>query len=406
MSRSTRNPLAHHVAVIGLVECAHGALLYTLLPNHLRFGIGHPMSVVGLTLSVYFIAELLAKVPSGWMVDHWGRRIPLYGGLALSVLAVLMFSRVEAPVAILLAAAIAGLGAAPIWPSLVSGVAESTEPGGRGGAMGAVFTAWMLGTGTGFVVANFLLEINTAVAFGFVATCLVGALVPARMLTANRSTGHVQEDLRESLHEVLKTAARLWPLIGGMFLQTISIGMLMPILSPYAREVLTLSPFWIGALLVAGPGLTILLLIPLGRIIDRVDRVEVLPVSLGLSAAVLFALPFFQSMWILVPLVAILGLGYATMLPAWNALIMDLLPPARRATLLSLAMSVEGMGIAIGTTIGGVLWDVVGPSTPFHAAALVLIVVAMGYVALLPKSVGPMLRRRARRRARRTGQAS
>ncbi|MDR5683476.1 MAG: MFS transporter [Armatimonadota bacterium] len=403
MIAAARTPLAPHVAVIGLVECARGALLFTLLPNHLRFGVGHQMSVVGLALSAYYIAELAAKVPSGWLVDHWGRRVPLYGGITLSLLAVVMFSRVESTAAILLAAAIGGLGASPVWPSVVSGVAEATEPGGRGGAMGAVFTSWMIGTGTGFVVANFLLEIHTAVAFGFVAGCLTGALVLARRIIADRSTGRVQEALRESVHEVEITAARLWPLIGGMFLQTVSIGMLMPILSPYAREVLSLSPFWIGVLLVAGPGLTVLLLVPLGRTIDRVDRVEVLPAALALGAAVLFALPFFRSLWILIPLVAILGLGYATMLPAWNALIMDLLPPSRRATLLGLAMSIEGMGIAFGTTIGGVLWDSFGPSTPFHAAAVLLVVVAMGYVALLPKSVEPVLNRRARRAVDRTG---
>jgi MFS family permease len=75
------------------------------------------------------------------------------------------------------------------------------------------------------------------------------------------------------------------------------------------------------------------------------------------------------------------------MLPAWNALVMDLLPPSRRATLLGLAMSLEGVGIAIGTTIGGVLWDWIGPSTPFHAAAVLLIVVAAGYIVLLPRAV-------------------
>lgn len=387
MINPKRNRIAPHVAVIGLVECAHGALLYTLLPNHLRFGLGHGMSVVGLALSVYFITELLAKVPSGWLVDHWGRRIPLYGGLALSLLAVLMFSQVEATPAILLAAAIGGLGAAPIWPSVVADVAEATEPGGRGGAMGTVFTSWILGTVTGLVAANFLLEIHTAAAFAFVGACLLGALAFGRSITANRNTGHVQEALRESVRQVEVAAPQLWPLIAGMLLQTASIGMLMPILSPYAREVLTLSPFWIGVMLLAGPGLTVLLLIPLGRAIDRVDRVEVLPLSIVLGAVVLFALPFFRSLWILVPLVAILGLVYATMLPAWNALVMDLIPPSRRATLLGLAMSVEGVGIAIGTTIGGVLWDWIGPSTPFHAAAVLLIVVAAGYIALLPRAV-------------------
>ncbi|MCS7235503.1 MAG: MFS transporter [Armatimonadota bacterium] len=384
---------ATHAALVGLVECARGALLFTLLPNHLRFGVGHGMSVVGLTLSVYYLSELALKVPSGWLVDHWGRRLPVVVGLVASLLATALFARVEAVWVLLLAAAVGGAGAAPVWPAVVSGVAEATEEGGRGSAMGAVFTSWMVGTGLGFVVANFLLEIHTLAAFGLVVACQLAALATAWCLRTG-PPGHVQEELRESVHEVELSLARLWPLVAGMAAQTLAMGMLVPTLSPYAREVLQLTPLWVGVLLLAGPGLTVLLLIPLGRLIDRVDRLEVLPASIAVGAVVLFVLPFFRSLWILVPLVAILGLGYATMLPAWNALLMDLLPPSRRATLLGLAMSIEGVGVALGTTLGGVLWDGLGPSAPFHAAGLFLLLVAANYLVLLPRSVEPVLRRK------------
>jgi MFS family permease len=368
-------------------------LLFTLLPNHLRFGVGHGMSVVGLTLSVYYLSELALKVPSGWLVDHWGRRLPVVVGLAASLLATALFARVEAVWALLLAAAVGGAGAAPVWPAVVSGVAEATEEGGRGRAMGAVFTSWMVGTGLGFVLANFLLEIHTLAAFALVAACQLAALATASCLRAE-APGHVQEELRESVHEVELSLARLWPLVAGMAAQTLAMGMLVPTLSPYAREVLQLTPLWVGVLLLAGPGLTVLLLIPLGRLIDRVDRLEVLPASIAVGAVVLFVLPFFRSLWVLVPLVAILGLGYATMLPAWNALLMDLLPPSRRATLLGLAMSIEGVGVALGTTLGGLLWDGLGPSAPFHAAGVFLLLVAANYLVLLPRSVEPVLRRK------------
>ncbi len=387
---------ALHAVVVGLVESARGALLFTLLPNHLRFGVGHGMSVVGLVLSAYYLSELALKIPSGWLVDHWGRRLPVVAGLAVSLVATALFAYVRPLWALLLAAALGGAGASPIWPAVVSGVAEATEGGGRGSAMGAVFTTWLVGTGLGFVAANFLLEVHTLAAFALVAGCQLSALVLAVRLHAP-SPDHVQAELRQSVHEVELTAARLWPLVAGMAVQTMATGMLLPTLSPYAREVLHLSPLWIGVLLLAGPGLTVLLLVPLGRLIDRLDRLDVLPVCIGAGAVVLFVLPFFRSLWILVPLVAILGLGYATVLPAWNALLMDLLPPARRATLLGLAMSIEGVGVALGTTFGGLLWDHVGPSAPFHAAGLLLVLVAANYLMLVPRSVQPVLERKNRR---------
>lgn len=382
-----RHWIRPHALLIGLFECGRGALLLTLLPNHLRFGVGHQMSVVGLVLSTYSFTELAAKLPSGWLVDRTGRRLPLTVGLLLSLVSVGLFMEARQTWTILAAAALGGVGGSPVWPSVVAGVAEATEARDRGGAMGAVFTGWMLGTGIGFITANFLLEVHTTAAFGFVFGCLLLSLLLVPQVTEDARTPEAGPSLRASVHETGAAASRLWPLVGGMLLQTVATGMLLPILSPYAREVLHLTPLWIGALLVAGPGLAVLFLVPLGRTIDRIGRVEVLPVSLGVGALVLFTLPLLRSPWALVPMVAILGLAYATLLPAWNALIIDLLPPHRRATVLGFAMSVEGLGIALGSAAGGVLWDAFGPSAPFHTAALVLAFVALGYLTLLPRSV-------------------
>lgn len=385
-----------HALLIGLFECARGALLFTLLPNHLRFGVGHPMSVVGLALSAYSFTELATKVPSGWVIDRVGRRAPLVGGLGLCILSVLLLAEARQTWAVLAAAALGGLGASPVWPAVVSGLVEATDNGRRGEAVGALLTSWMLGIGVGFVVANFLLEVHGAVAFGFVLGCLL-ATFPL-VLPATRRFPRPGAGGRERMPQQNGTSSEvrwLWPLFAGMVLQTAGGGMLLPILSPYAREVLHLTPLHIGALLAVGPGLTVLLLVPLGRMMDHVGRVEVLSISLGAGAAVLFILPYLRSLWALVPMVALLGLAYATLLPAWNTLVMDLLPPHRRATMLGLAMSLEGLGVAIGTAVGGILWDAYGPAQPFRAAAGVLACVAIGYLLLLPRSLGSPLGHRA-----------
>ncbi|MDR5708758.1 MAG: MFS transporter [Armatimonadota bacterium] len=375
-----------HALLIGLFECARGALLFTLLPNHLRFGVGHQMAVVGLALSAYSFTELVAKIPSGWVIDRGGRRLPLLVGLILSSLAVALLGRVQETWAVLLAAALGGLGASPVWPSVVSGVAEAARDGERGSAMGAVLTGWMVGTGVGVVGASFLLELGTPVAFGFVLSCLALTFPFVPAATEDGAPAEGRRTPRPAQGQEV-SLLRLWPLVGGMFLQTAAVGMLLPVLSPYAREVLRLSPFWIGVLLVAGPGLTVLLLVPLGRLMDRLGRMEVLPLSLGVGAVVLFTLPSLRAPWTVAVAVAFLGLAYATLLPAWNALLMDLLPRHRRATGLGLAMALEGLGVAVGTGTGGVIWDAWGPAQPFHVAAVVLACVAVGYLTLLPRVV-------------------
>jgi predicted MFS family arabinose efflux permease len=58
--------------------------------------------------------------------------------------------------------------------------------------------------------------------------------------------------------------------------------------------------------------------------------------------------------------------------------------------LLGVAMSIEGLGLAIGTTVGGVLWDQFGPATPFHAAGVLVMIVAAGYVGVLRSLIAPI----------------
>jgi MFS family permease len=66
------------------------------------------------------------------------------------------------------------------------------------------------------------------------------------------------------------------------------------------------------------------------------------------------------------------GIGYAMLAPAWNALVMEYVPTNARGLFLGAIATAQGIGLAVGPSIGGELWERVGVYAPFEIAALFL----------------------------------
>jgi len=95
-----------------------------------------------------------------------------------------------------------------------------------------------------------------------------------------------------------------------------------------------------------------------------------------LVAVLLIVLPFCQQPWLLLLDFVGIGIGYAFVLPAWNSILLRLLPDDFRGAGLGIAMTVEGMGGVIGPLVGGYLWQWANPSSPFYLSGGLLLLAA------------------------------
>lgn len=369
-------------AVIGLMEFVRGGLFLVLLPTHLREQLHLSLGRVGFVLSAFALTELSLKVPAGMLVDRAGRRVALISGIVVSIAALLVLRRSQRIAWILLGSALFGAGAAPIWPAVVSGVSQKHES--QGAVMGGVFTAWLAGTGLGAASTAQLLAVGTPVAFivltavaslAFVATI---AFLPA--VPPTRTNEFTQAGTWRMLQQTFR---RLHALLLGMFLQTLAMGMLVPILVPYARTVLHLSPLQLALLFAAGPGLSVILLLPLGRLADRLGPTNVVAGGVLLAPLGPLLIPACGTLTCLLPLAAALGAVYALILPAWNAILLSRIPQQNKGLILSLGMALEGLGGAIGPTVGGHLADLNGLKAPFYGAAVAFAAIAGLYLYFL-----------------------
>ena len=356
---------------VALVEFVHAALLFVLLPTLVSHRMGWGIATTGAAVSTYFFAEVACKLLSGWLVDHLGARRMLLIGFWLyaAAFAGLVLSRTtwEAFLALVLM----GAGASPLWPAALTRLTRSAGQG-VGGALGQIFSTWFLGAGVGIGFATLLSRTNHPVSLGSFLIPLLGAGALSFLLPRDverHPEGRrpaVGAMLRLMIQSVSKLATSLIP-------QIIAAGVLIPIVVPYLEIERGLDERELLVLMILGMGTGLALLAPAGRIGDRVGRRRTYGIGLGAVALLMFAVPFCRPFWALALNFVCMGVGYAFVLPAWNSILLRLLPEGVRGAGLGVLMTIEGLGGVIGPLLGGLIAQWLTLSYPFYLSGSLLL---------------------------------
>ncbi|MEV2281945.1 MFS transporter [Paenibacillus larvae] len=387
--------------IMFIVEFVKGALLLTILPIYMKTVLGASAFIVGWTLAAQYIGDNAFRTPVGWFIDKFGYRISMLTGVICTFGSVVMMATLTQYGWIILACALLGIGTAPLWPAVISGTTEVAGEKAKGVVMSVVYMAWLSGTGLGPVIINFFISDNSytkafwllLISMGLVV--LIAFFLPnqirknviskndvefAESLTQSApktGTGKRWERVRQYLGEVKRdmnkmAVSRL--LFPAMFIQTFALGILTPILTIYAREILHLSPNQYSLFLVVGGGVIVLLLMPVGKLVDKFGTTWFLTAGLIISSASLMAITFMPNMTLIYVLVIALGLGYAMIIPSWNALIASAVPPEKRGVVWGFFLTIEGLGMIVGPIISGKLWDLFNYHVPFITSGFSLLV--------------------------------
>ncbi|MNJ45371.1 putative glycolipid permease LtaA [compost metagenome] len=138
------------------------------------------------------------------------------------------------------------------------------------------------------------------------------------------------------------------------------------------RTELDLSPEAFSALLVTGGGITVIGLIPIGKLVDRFGTRWFLHIGFSLAAISIGLFAVTRSIPMVWILVVLIGISYACILPTWDTMISHLLPEGEKGTVWGLFLTIQGSGMVVGPIVSGKMWDILGPSAPFMASAIVM----------------------------------
>ncbi|WNR46510.1 MFS transporter [Paenibacillus roseipurpureus] len=380
--------------IMFVVEFVKGALLITILPVYMKTALGASTFIIGWTLAAQYIGDNVLRTPVGWIIDKLGYRVTMLTGVLLTFISVVLMAITSGYGWMILACALLGFGTAPLWPCVITGTTEVAGDEGKATIMSVVYMAWLSGVGLGPVAINFFIGDNRyGLAFKLLIGCmtvvvLVALLLPRKAVSKEQKSAGTPIATKDTmgrqnyskihrisayLSEVRRSMSVSPLLFPAMFAQTFALGILTPILTLYARDVLKLTSFQYSMFLVAGGAVTVLFLVPMGKMVDRMGIRPFLLIGFSLSAAALLLFSYVHTMGLLYVIVATLGVGYAFIIPSWNALIASAIPPEKRGAVWGFFLTIEGLGMIIGPIVSGKMWDVYGFHAPFLLSGFVLV---------------------------------
>lgn len=368
------------------VEFVKGALLVSVLPVYASRIMGLTAYVLGWAFAVQYVGDNLFRIPAGRAIDRWGYRLPMAAGLLAGLAGVAALVWLKGAVWLLVGCFLLGAGTSPLWPAVVSGATEASGQGARGSAMSKIYMASFIGTGSGPVIVNWLPG-DDAMRIPFLLCFALSALAAAAgfLLPADVPPLDSRKTLRPQAE-----AARVQPaggrssklLFAAMFLQTLALGLLTPVVTLYAREELGLSGAQFSLLLVTGGAAALALLPLVGKLVDKRGERPFLLTGIPLSAAATAAFVFVGGGFGIYAAVAAAALGYAMVIPAWNAFIARSVPKQGQGSAWGVFLAVAGSGFVVGPVVAGWMWESAGRASPFIASAVALLALLALYVLI------------------------
>lgn len=360
-----------YALILFIGEFVRGAIILSLLPLY-----GLDYWVVGVAVTAHYATDTVSKLGVGYLVDRFSSRLMVTSGLILAIVSICLMYYFPIPWLIIVASALLGLGISPVWIACLAMVKDSQ----RATQMGFLYTLWLAGMGGGPVVINFFLQFGHALSFAILTALLgLGFLFSMRIQRVDSRNLRVIPIRRQFLLLVQKVR-RMRLLLPGMILQTLGASMLLPVLPDFATLEIGLDPSQISFLLMAGGICAILALIPMGRLSDRFGKQPFLVIGFCMLGFALFFLAKTETIEFALLWAVVLGIAYSTMLPAWNALLSYYVPENQEGVGWGLLNTVEGIGIALGPSIGGALGSLYAVALPIEIAAFIFLFIGLFYL--------------------------
>jgi MFS family permease len=177
--------LIPYAILLFLVEFVRGAYLISYLPAYAVDQLGFPVSVVGIAVSVHYLADNIVKSFVGYLLDRYSVRLIVSTGMFVSLAGLWIMQDVHSGWILIVAAAILGIGGSPVWLVCLSRVQEDK----RAAQMGVLYTVWLAGLGLGPVLINFLLDRSDSLSFWLLFFMwMIACFLSLQLATKDRSS--------------------------------------------------------------------------------------------------------------------------------------------------------------------------------------------------------------------------
>lgn len=362
---------------LGLVEFVRGGFFIALYPIYATQHLGLSVAWVGVILSAHYLSETVSKPLAGASLDIIPRRYVLTVGLLFGLVGLLSTLLVSHPWVSLIGAILWGVGVSPVWLAVLGAAKDVGQ--GQGRWMSRAYTFWLAGIGLSIIVVNVLMQrMLWAVLVILVAVWIAAIFVV--MGTGNQRMMGSRKSSQLWFFDMVSFLRQQWPVLSGVFLQTMAASMLIPILPLFANRDLGLSNLRYAIFLALGGTFVVVIMLLIGKLVDSRGPRSSLVAGFFLCGVGVAVLGLSRALNLMTVLsLGILALGYGLVLPAWNTFVATLIPSGRQASAWGVYTTAEGIGVSIGPALGGLISQGSGLPSAFLVSGLILLVLAAFY---------------------------
>ncbi len=338
--------------------------------------LGSGVGTIGLVIGIYSMTNTVSNIVGGRLVDRFGYKKPLIGGLLGDAVAMFGYTLCQVPWQLGLVRAFHGSTGGLVGPATMSAMASRTTFRNRGRIMGmygaAIALATLIGYGGGGLVASrwgYEFVFYTG-GFLLLISIILTAFMPGNIKAAD-STFSFRETWQKMVH-LLGNKDLSLPYF-TIFAQYFSFGGVVTLL-PLRMSASGLEAFHVGMSLAAF-SLTFLLFQPFaGRISDKRGRLKPVLSGAGFAAISIIILPWMSSFGLIIISMALYGTGFALLFPSTSAIIADRVPAKEYGQATGLFHSLITLGVSIGAPVMGWLAVALGTNAGLALSALLLVV--------------------------------
>lgn len=347
-------------------------------------------ALIGLAMGIYGLTQALLQLPMGMASDKFGRKKVIYIGLIIFAAGSFMAAVADSLTMLVVARALQGAGA--VSAAVTALLADLTRDEVRTRAMAMIGLSIGLTFSVSLVLAPMISAwIGVQGLFALTGILTLISIGVVAWLTPNPEQSRVHDDAQAQpgrVAEVLKNRQLLSLDFGIFALHAAQMALFTTL--PFAMEALGLlkTQHWRVYLPATIIGLVLMVpLIIVGETRNKLKQVFIFGIACIASAqiALMFGL---NSIWLITTFMIIYFIGFNVLEASLPSMVSKIAPSDLKGTAMGVYNTMQSIGLFVGGTIGGVLFQNYGFNGVFaFCSALMLVWLLIAWVSPAPKPV-------------------
>jgi MFS transporter, DHA1 family, multidrug resistance protein len=364
------------------------------LPLFIR-SLGVSESTLGLIAAASTLVGILVSIPAGILSDIIGRKRVILAAAIVFATAPFLYLLIHSAGQLVMVRIYHGLATAILGPVAMAAVADTFQKG-RGERMAWYSSATMVGRFVAPFVGGLLIFGNDF-RWVYLADGLAGVLALAAAISlpvSTRTSASLKEALGRQRGKYAGDIAFVFKHPGILAtsgieaVQYFAYGCVETFLPVYLKEKMGYSTWQIGILFTAQILSATLTKPIMGKLSDKYGRLPMISSGLALGGLATGLLLFSNNYIEFIIVIAIFGLGLATVTASTSALVADLSQNYSRGGAMGILSSIMDVGQSAGPIVTGVLITAFSYRVAFVSVGLALIVVTIVYSFGMRKMLG------------------